>query len=306
VLRGHKQIKKLWQRLASGIFVPNGYESNCSRSDSESYLQMKEKAEQLELLYKEVGVVIPDGSGLALLIESAKQLSDSWLINGAESVSDTVLFRAAHLNRVSDAILTLRSDTDTAFHLEKLTEGSLDLLERDQSVAKNFLWELELLHVLRVHDVEAELREPPDIVANFEGSSIGIACKKVYSEKNVEKVLSKGVSQIEQEYEFGILAVNIDDLVPAGSLLKAKTQQDMAENISALNLQFLRKHERHFRKYLETGRVLSALVSTSVLADVQNGDVRLNNARQSSVWMIPGLSEDKAAVFNNFYTKIMQ
>ena len=186
-----------------------------------------------------------------------------------------------------------------------MTKGSLDLLQRDNSEAKNFLWELELLHMLRSHGVVAILKEPPDIVAEFEGSKIGIACKKIYSENNFEKVLSDGVSQIEREYDFGIVAINIDDLTPPGSLFVASSQVEMGDEISKLNDVFIKKHERHFRKYLSTGRILSALVSTAVLADLKKERVRLNNARQSTVWMIPGLTREKTKVFNNFYNQIM-
>jgi hypothetical protein len=241
-----------------------------------------------------------------LLIQSAKDLSDAWLIDGARNISSNTISRAAHLARVSDAISVLRGEEKLKFYLRKLIDGSLNLLERDRSEAKNFLWELELLYVLRAHGVTAKLMEPPDIVATFERSQIGIACKKVYSEKNVEKVLSQGVAQIEEQYEFGIVAVNIDDLVPADSLLVADTQAEMADQVSKFNHNFLHRHERHFRKYLASGRLLSALISTSVLADLRNEKTRLSNARQSTVWEIPGLPVEKKLVLKKFYTQIMQ
>ena len=74
---------------------------------------------------------------------------------------------------------------------------------------------------------------------------------------------------------------------------------------SQVNLAFLKKHERHFRKYLSKGRILSGLVSTSVLADLQNESVRLNNGRQTSAWMIPSLTKEKTKVFRDFYNQIM-
>jgi hypothetical protein len=306
MIPGAKRIIKLWHRMASGVIVPNGYVADRSRSDSETYLEMKAKAQAVESFYADSGVPIPVGCSLAHLVQSAKELSDAWLIDGTKNIPNKTLWRAAHLARVSEAIIALRGATNLNLYLRKLINGSLDLLDRDQSVAKDFLWELELLHVLRVHGVAAELKEPPDIVATFEGSKIGIACKKVYSEENFEKVLSEGVSQIEQQYEFGIVAINIDAMTPTDSILVANTQEEMATQVSKLNQHFLRRHERHFRKYLSSGRLLSALISTSVLADLRNEKPRLNNARQSTVWMIPGLPVEKEIMFKKFYDRIMQ
>ena len=302
---GNKNTNRLYHQLESGIVIPSGYVSNHNRSYSETYLQIKEKAIELEAFYHEFNVIIPDGCGLSNLLKSAKTLSDSWLKNDVNALSNIILWDSAHLIRVSESIFTLRGEKDIKFYLKKLTKGSLNLLQRDRSEAKDFLWELELLHKLRSHGVEAVLKDPPDIVAAFEDSKIGIACKKIYSENNVEKVLSNGVSQIEREYEFGIVAINIDDLTPSDSLLVANSKEAMADKINKLNDVFLKKHERHFRKYLSTGRILSALVSTTVLADLEKERVRLNNASQSTVWMIPGLTNEKTKVFKNFYNQIM-
>jgi hypothetical protein len=162
-----------------------------------------------------------------------------------------------------------------------------------------------LLHELREHGVTAFLKEPPDIEASFRGTKIGIACKKVYSEKNFEKVLSEGVAQIETKYEYGIVAVNIDELTPPETILIAETQEEMAHRINKLNHAFLHKHGRYFRKYISAGRLLSALVSTAVLVEIRGGGVRLNNARQSSVWLPPGLSQGRKQAFKSFYNQIM-
>ena len=298
-------MTKIWEKHPSGIVTPIGHEFNRTRSDSETYLRIKDKAIELEKFYSDADVSIPNGSGLSKLIHSAKELSDAWLTNSIDDLPNINLWRAAHLSRVSDSIFTLTNEKEIKLYLKKLANGSLDLLQREKSEAKDFLWELELLYVLRAHGIDAKLHEPPDIVATFKDKEIGIACKKVYSEKNFEKVLSNGVSQIEREYEYGIVAINIDDLAPPDSLFVAKSHKEMANEVSNLNLAFLKNHERHFRKYLSTGRILSSLVSTAVLADLQDERVRLNNGRQTSAWMIPGLPVKKTQVFNEFYNQIM-
>ena len=103
--------------------------------------------------------------------------------------------------------------------LTVFTSGSLNLQQRDNSLAKNMLWELELWSILRRRSFSATLREPPDIVVIFEGAMVGIACKKLYSENNVEKVLSEAVGQIEAVFDYGIVAVNLDDLILPDQIL---------------------------------------------------------------------------------------
>ena len=217
----------------------------------------------------------------------------------------TLLFRAVNLDRIADVVLPLQTVTDRAKYLRLLTSSSLDSLDRQTSKAKNLLWELELWSMLRSHDLDAALREPPDIVVSFEGFEMGLACKKFYSEKHVQNVLSEAVAQIESAFEFGIVAVNLDDLFPANQILRTATHQAMGRYIADFNANFIRSHDRHFRKYLETGRVVSALVSTSVLADVQHGRPRFNYARQSTVWMIPGLEAEKKKQLKSFYHKLL-
>jgi len=211
----------------------------------------------------------------------------------------TLLFRTALLDRIADAALPLLDVPDRKHFLSALLTGSLDLLDRKRSHAKDVLWELELWTILKRRLFNAALEEPPDIVVNFSKSKIGIACKKLYSEKHVQNVLSQAVAQIESSFDFGIVAVNIDDLLPANRILRVPTQDAMSQYISDLNARFLGAHERHFRKYLSSGRVISVLISTSVLTDVYCATQRFNNARQSTVWTIPELPFRNLPI-NNF------
>lgn len=152
---------------------------------------------------------------------------------------------------------------------------------------------------------DATLEEPPDIVVRFGDSKIGIACKKLYSEGRVQNVLSQAGKQIKPSFDFGIIAVNIDDLIPDSQILKMPTDEMISQYLSDLNARFLNTHERHFRKYLVSGRVISVLVSTSVLADVYQARPRFNNAQQLIVWTIPGLPPDKDGQLRNFYDRLM-
>jgi hypothetical protein len=301
----HKSVQQIWRGSESGLVVPDGTISDFSLSSSQTYLGIKEKAIAIEQLYCENNVPLAGISDLARLSADAKTLSDSWLMGQAEKHPMTLLFRAGLLDRIADAVLPLSDVPERKGFLETLASGTLDLLKRKRSNAKDVLWELELWAILKRRSFEATLEEPPDVVVKFADSRIGIACKKLYSERHLQNVLSQAVAQIEPTFDFGIVALNIDDLVPANRILRSPTQETMSQYISDLNMRFLGAHERHFRKYLASGRVISVLVSTGVLADVYRARPRFNHARQSSVWTIPGLPPEKNLQLRNFYDLLM-
>ena len=217
----------------------------------------------------------------------------------------SLLFRSGLFDRIANPLLLLRDVPDRVRFLSVLASGELNLLDRKKSHTKNILWELELWEILKGRSCNASLVEPPDIVVRFDESTIGIACKKLYSQKHVQNVLSEAVAQIEASFDFGIIAINIDDLIPPDKILRTPTREDMSKFLSNLNAKFLHAHERHFRKYLASGRVISALVSTAVLADVYQATPRFNHARQSTIWTIPGLAPEKARQLSNFYNQFM-
>lgn len=282
-----------WNSTASGILHPSETSSSVSISSSLTYLQIKEKALAIRDLYTEHSVALPDNCGLAELIANAVEISDHWMLGSHEQISHERLFQMAQMDRIAEAMSPLREMTDCAPYLEQMTGGSLSPFKRERSKSKDTLWELELLNTLRHRSLSAVLEEPPDIVVDLEGSRIGIACKKFYSTRHVQNVLSNGVAQIESAFEFGILAVNLDDLLAPDVVIRAPHQDALGELLNNANLDFLRTHERHFRKYLATGRLIGALVSMGGLADVFQDNPRLQTARQATVWVIPGLPPSK-------------
>jgi hypothetical protein len=300
-----KSVQSIWRTRESGLVVPDGTLSDLSVSSSLTYLQIKEKALELEQLYADSGAALPATSDLARLIADAKELSDSWLIGQVDKLPMTVLFRVGLLDRITSAILPLRAVAERNSFLDAMASGSLDLLDRKRSRAKDMLWELEFWSTLKRRSFDAVLEEPPDIVVSFEDLKLGIACKKLYSERHVQNVLSQAVAQIESNFDFGIVAVNIDDLLPANQILRTPTQKAMAQHVNGLNNRFLQSHERHFRKYLSSGRLISAFISTGVLVDIYRARTRFNNVRQSTVWTIPGLALDKEHALKRFYGRLM-
>lgn len=279
--------KKLWHSTKAGILIPNGYVSEASIRSKTNFLLVKSRAMEIEDLYADAGLAISPTCSLAQLIDNAKK-------------SDVDVFRVLHLNRLADAILPLRDVPCKEKYLNALTSGDLDFFSRKDSYAKNIFWELELWTILRRGCPSASLQDPPDIVLPLVGGTLGVACKKIYSEKNVEKVLSEAVSQVEGDFSVGVVALSLDELIPPQKVLSVRNKMEMDLILRKHTDDFVMHHERHLRKYLSAGRLVSAIVSVNVIAEVLEWKVRFNNARSSLAWTIPGLSAEKESLLKQF------
>lgn len=113
------------------------------------------------------------------------------------------------------------------------------------------------------------------------------------------------MSQIENIFEFGIVAINIDDLLPADRVLNARTFNELGDKLHDQNMRFLKKHERHFLKYLSKSRIIAVIVSTSIVADIHDEAPKFNNANQWAIWTVPNLKLQHQKQINDFRQRIM-
>jgi hypothetical protein len=270
-----------------------------SYRETSNVLKIKSDAEAVQNIYRRANTNLPLACELSRFIEKAKAVADSWISESGEGLPYADIFSAMHMKRLAQAIIPLNEHPDKSKYLRRLTAGEVDFFKRVESSAKNALWELELWSLLQSRCPASDLQDPPDIVLRLSGGALGIACKKIYSERNVEKVLSQAVRQV-KDFEVGIAALNIDDLTPADTVLRVNTEAEMARLLQQPCEEFLQRHERHFRKYLSKGRLVAALVSIHVIADVKEWKASLNNSRQSVIWTIPGLSPDKESLLEQF------
>lgn len=301
----YKRYGQEWEQLPSGVWVPTANISDISVRSKVNYLGIKARAIEIEKFYADAGVRLDARSGLGQLIKAAKELSDNWLLGNRDRLNCKMLFQSMHLDRVSDAILLLSSETGKNCFLKKLKSGTLDFFTREKSVAKDTLWELEVWAKLRKRINTVYLEEPPDVVVHFNKSSIGISCKKLYSESHVQNILSKAVNQIEQKFEFGIVAINLDDLLPPDVVLKMDSSDAVTERLNDINTNFINKHIRHFTHYFEKSRIISAIVSTSILTDIPNERPRFRNTSQWTIWTVAELSQYHKAQLKKFYKVVM-
>lgn len=283
----------------SGSLVQTGSTSLFSVEDSAPHNTTRDRALALKSLMEANGLSIGKSPTLAKLYNHTMQRSEARNSGMLDGIHDEHVQSAAQMERIASAVEVLSTDLDPRPHLVALLVGSINLLDRERSKAKDTLWELELLRMLRDVGINAHLGEP-DLIVEFEGAKIGIACKKLYSEANVAKVLSEAVSQVEREFDFGIVAVNLDDLLPKNWLPPNQTIKSMLGILEERLFTFMKEHERHLKRYLEPGRAMTALVSCAALADVPSAQPRFLNARQSVAWHIPGLPSAKDQQMANF------
>jgi hypothetical protein len=264
---------------------------------------VKEKAHKLKKLYADNGVALPSGCSLAQHISDAVRISDLWMMARESDIAAGARYHGAQLDRIADAFdSVMEDDPDVrSNYLRKLVSGSLDMFDRAPSEAKNFLWEMELCALLKERSFDAALREP-DIVVALEQHHIGIACKKIYSEENVEATLSHGVSQIASRFELGMLAINLDDLLPPNQVRVARSNEALSKSLSADNFAFLGRHGRHFKKYLASNRILGVMAATGGFATVN--DV-VHNARQFTIWVYPNLDDGRTRLLRKLQTGLM-
>lgn len=262
------------------------------------------KIEVIEKIYAEANIKINRTSQLSELIKSAKKLSDVWSREGSNKTDLQLVFKTLHIERIASALYFLKSEEQKDKYLKDLLRGTLNFFEREPSHAKSILWELEVWTKIKKSIPKTYLDEP-DVVVHFEESHIAIPCKKIFSEKGVPKVLSNAVSQIENSFEFGIVAMNIDDLLPEESVLNARTFNELADKLHMANMIFLNTHERHFLKYFSKSRIIAVLVSTSIVSDIHYETPKYNNASQWAIWTVPDLKLQHKKQIYDFRQRVM-
>lgn len=62
--------------------------------------------------------------------------------------------------------------------------------------------------MLREVAVNVDLAEP-DVLWSDSGEQTGVACKKIYSEKNADKSIQDAVRQIEGSTKYGFVAIKL-------------------------------------------------------------------------------------------------
>jgi len=270
---------KRWIKTDSGIYVPSGIIQESQKGNKVNFIAIKKMAENIEELYLENEIPIPENSDLFKSIENAKQIGHDWESNNTANITANKIYENVNFLRIARALLSLNDTNDCEQHLRKLIKGSLDFKNHERSPAKDKFFELQVYERIKSCNYEVELIEP-DIVIFDHGVETGLACKNVYSERHIQNVLSEGVHQIEDTTKYGMVTLNIENLLLEGKKMVVHNNMDGANNRLQIHLNnFLADHKRHFKKYLSSDRIAGAIVS--ITCNIEFVD---DKTRHSSLW----------------------
>jgi hypothetical protein len=253
-------------------------------------LALKDSADRTERIFSTTGIAVSES--LADLFEAARAACDSWL--AARPVEPDTALKAMYMQRIARVVFALETLDQREKYLRTLANGHLDLNRQHRSLAKDILWELELWVKLNERGLDAELSEPPDIVLAPQSEGFGIACKKVYSERNVNKVLSQGVAQYERKFPTGLVAFNVDDLIPDGHFVRGRNNVEVRSIFLTILEGFLNRHLNTFARYVSQRRMAGVLVSVGGAVELTHELPALNNNREWSIWTMEGLTAPHA------------
>ena len=257
-----------------------------------TYEDVARRAEEVRTVLQERGVRIHRDSALSVTLRQAQRLADGWKDASGDPVAGIkMLIGGSDANRVADAVLAVREDADALDCLKRMAGNPVDLSSRSPSQGKDALWELELLALLRRRGATARLLDPPDIIANIGFGDYAIACKKVYSEKGVEAQVRKGARQVAASGMDGIVAINIDDLAPAQSIIEARTRQQASDRMASFIAAFIDSHRMHIQRFVKDGRCDAIFVSVTVPVDVELSRPRFSSLVQMTVWTLDETSD---------------
>ncbi|MEB5487534.1 hypothetical protein QMA69_15395 [Burkholderia pseudomallei] len=263
----------------------------------DTYEEVAAKARLVRDILQKRGVKLGNGSALSQLLNQADILSREW---AAQRVPDVrVLSEAAYVNRLADAITYLPDEPGIQEALRRMAGSIMQPDDRSNSQGKDALWEVILLADLRKNGLTGTAAEP-DIVVNFGKGDYPIACKKIWSENGVEKHVSKGAKQLEPLSNGGIIALNLDDLTPAGHVVAQPDKMSAKKFLDGFNMEFVDRHRNILQRAIMSQKCDGFIISTTAAAVLSNEEPAFNLVTQLSLWHLQEASPDALERFLAF------
>jgi hypothetical protein len=254
-----------------------------------TYDEMRVLCIELKSELSERGISYHSNSALGQVLRSVENLARDWE-NGERAGYIRDIINASHARRIADACIAASTDPGANECLRRVIMKNTNLAERVSSQGKDALWELELSQMLKRRAVAVQHVDPPDLICSLCFGKYPIACKKVYSEKGVEAQVRKGAQQLHEYGLPGLVALNLDDLVPADSVLQSPTFLGAMEYLHSFNADFIRRNQLKMQRFLKDGRCDAILISTATFADIRESERRFNSISTTTLWTIETVS----------------
>ena len=232
--------------------------------------ESKKRANYIKELFAQNKFKLNESSHLGKLLKTVEN-------SELGKVKSLELFDILDINRVYEALVVFETIGIEKTILSRIRKGKLDFNDSSDDDGKNILFELEIAASFLKKGILVKFEEP-DLIVELLGKKIGIACKKINSIKRIQQALSKGAKQNkEQNVDYAIVALNIDNYHPIGHLLEKKTRNEALDFIHKRNKNLYFEQKKEFDKYLNNGRLQSVFIDSRIKTDILDEVPRFNN-----------------------------
>lgn len=249
------------------------------------YSTIATKCEDLKTELAARGIRYHPNSILGKVLRAAEERLHSDL-KGDENARLVTEIYVSYAQRIAHACLAARSDAGAKECIRRVIAENTDLSQQTSSRGKDALWELELAEILRRKGNQVNHIDPPDLICSVSFGPYPIACKKIYSIKNIESQVRKGARQLADYGLPGIVALNLDDLVPASSILQSSSHEDASACLGDLNRDFLDRHKHKMHRFIRDGRCDGVLLATTAFVDIPSSQIRSHTITATTLWTI--------------------
>jgi hypothetical protein len=250
-----------------------------------TYAQVAEKTGLVRRVFETRRIALHPQSVLSQMFNKAEALAETAKSGSPNGSGIEHLIAAMHANRISDAILGVAEEALAQELLLRIAKKDMDLALRAASHGKDALWELELLAFLRRKGARAWLQEP-DIVVSLDGTAYPIACKKINADSGTVSQVRSACKQLRNFGAQGIVALNIDELVPENSVLRGPTVISTGRHLQELAEEYLDRHRLDLQKAVAGEKCDAIIISITSLAEIEGSKPKWNYQTESMFWSV--------------------
>jgi hypothetical protein len=266
--------------------------------DRLTFEQLSTLAHEVRSLFADRNIRIQPLSALGRLLTHVDSISAQWKSGVGQTVR--AMIDGTTAMRVIDSILAAKNESDGNTCYQRIAKKDVDLFSPEPSQGKDALWELQLLRMLKNRGMHAILAEP-DILTTIGDITVPIACKKIYSENNIEGQLRSAGKQLAKTSLGGIAALNLDAQVPRDHLIVCDSASEASNILTKVAFDFLSTHQQTIRKFISAEKFDAVLFSISCPMENRNVRPRFNVGTESFLWCPPDVcSADGIARMDTF------